>query len=334
MRPVGAGGRRGPFVVTGWWFRGLVPKIEKFAEAAHGLVLPAVVDTDEVLKTKTVEKRARSGHLERVAPHLYRVPGSPRSWHQLVRGAVEAAGPGAMASHGTAAALWGLPGFRQDPDLIEITRPRARKHPGLIGRVHESRKILDAHRGRVDDIPVSTPPRTLFDLCGSRACHPRRAERAVANALNAQLARFGDLEVTLVQMGRRGRRGSALFRRILDDAGAAAHLPTEGELEKLVLAVLTGAGLALPECQVELGDETRWIGRVDFFYRGARLVIEGDSRRHHGSWLDAEHDRRRDALLTAAGYRVIRVTWRQLREEPELFVAAVEAVLAEAAEAA
>ncbi|HUR48065.1 MAG TPA: DUF559 domain-containing protein [Acidimicrobiales bacterium] len=173
--------------------------------------------------------------------------------------------------------------------------------------------------------------RTLFDLCGSREIHPKKAERAISNALSRRLVGFGALEVMLAEMGRRGRRGSALLRRILEDNGAAGHVPTESDIEDLVLAVLAGAGLPLPVRQVVLGRDDAPVGRVDFLYRNARLVVEADSRTFH-SWLDAENDRRRDALLMAAGYRVLRVTWRSLREEPEIFVAAVRAILSEAGE--
>ncbi|MGH9263536.1 MAG: DUF559 domain-containing protein, partial [Acidimicrobiales bacterium] len=60
-------------------------------------------------------------------------------------------------------------------------------------------------------------------------------------------------------------------------------------------------------------------------------VIEADSRRHHSSWLDVEADHRRDLLLAAAGWRVIRVNWHQLLDEPELFVSAILTALRTAA---
>ena len=55
---------------------------------------------------------------------------------------------------------------------------------------------------------------------------------------------------------------------------------------------------------------------VDFLWRRARLVVEVDGRRAHGTRRAFEHDRRRDADLTERGYDVIRFTWRQLAENP------------------
>jgi very-short-patch-repair endonuclease len=95
--------------------------------------------------------------------------------------------------------------------------------------------------------------------------------------------------------------------------------------------VLEGAGLPLPERQQSVGGTTAPAGRVDYVYRRARLVMEADSRRYHSAWLDVQADHRRDLLLAAAGYRIIRVNWHQLIGEPDLFVAAVKAFLKEAA---
>ena len=300
--------------------------IESQAENRHGLVVGSDADALGVSADR-LRRRAKRGRLERLAVRTYRVPGSVPDWRQRLAAAVIAAGPGAAASHLSAAVLWEFPGFTGE--AIEVTRPRGRHHEGLIGKVHESRRFPGTHSRKVDGIAVTSVARTLFDLCGSRDVHPKKAERAISNALARRLVGFGQLEVMLAQMGRRGRRGSALFRKILDDHGAASHVPTESEIEDLVLAVLASAGLPAPDRQVVLGDDAAPIGRVDFLYRNVRLVIEADSRTFH-SWLDAENDRRRDALLMAAGYRVLRITWRSLREEPEVFVAAVRAILSEA----
>ncbi len=54
-----------------------------------------------------------------------------------------------------------------------------------------------------------------------------------------------------------------------------------------------------------------------------RLVVEVDGFRFHGHRAAFERDRRRDATLVAAGYRVIRVTWRQITEEPLAVVASL-----------
>ena len=61
---------------------------------------------------------------------------------------------------------------------------------------------------------------------------------------------------------------------------------------------------------------------VDFLWPRQRVIVETDSHRHHGTRAAFERDRERDARLTAAGYRVVRFTWRQVIEQPA-FVAGV-----------
>jgi very-short-patch-repair endonuclease len=67
---------------------------------------------------------------------------------------------------------------------------------------------------------------------------------------------------------------------------------------------------------------------VDFLWRDRRLVTEVDGYRLHSSRVSFERDRGRDAELNAAGFRVIRITWRQLVEEPAAVVARLAQALA------
>ncbi len=54
---------------------------------------------------------------------------------------------------------------------------------------------------------------------------------------------------------------------------------------------------------------------VDFLWPDARLILEVDGHDTHGDRLAFEEDRRRDQIHAAAGYTVVRVTWRQLVEQ-------------------
>jgi very-short-patch-repair endonuclease len=188
--------------------------------------------------------------------------------------------------------------------------------------MHETSYLPAHHVGVVDGIPTTSPARTIFDLCG--LVHPDRADRVLEHALHQKLVTYERMEITLAECARQGRSGSTVLRQLLATRGEG-YVPTESVLEAMVLAVLTSAGLPLPRRQVLLGDDQP-IGRVDFFYPEARLVIEADGRQH-GGWLAMQEDERRDARLGALGYRVIRVRWRMLTREPELFVANIRAAL-------
>ena len=58
------------------------------------------------------------------------------------------------------------------------------------------------------------------------------------------------------------------------------------------------------------------------------MIVETDGWAAHGHRRAFERDRARDAELAALGYIVVRVTWRQLHDEPLRVVTRVAQVLA------
>ena len=62
-------------------------------------------------------------------------------------------------------------------------------------------------------------------------------------------------------------------------------------------------------------------------WRVHRLIIETDGYEHHRDRASFEADRARDAKLTLMGYTVIRITWRQLHEEPDAIAADLKRLL-------
>ena len=294
----------------------------RLAERQHGLVTRGQALTSG-MSSDEVDWAVKRRRLVRVYRAVFRVAGAPETWRQRLLALVFAAGVYAAASHRAAAALSRIPGFPEGP--VEVVRPwkRNRKQGRLVG-LHESTFLPAHHVTEIDGIPVTTVDRTLFDLAG--VLKRKRLERAVANAINARLTTIAKLEKVFAETARRGRKGSAAMRRLLSDIGQG-YVPTESELEDLVIAVLDAAGLPLPKKQRNVGGTSTPIGRVDFLYVAAKLVVEADSRRYHESWLDQEADFRRDLRLRAAGFQIIRVSWHQLTENPEEFIAAVRAVV-------
>ncbi|HKO36791.1 MAG TPA: DUF559 domain-containing protein [Solirubrobacterales bacterium] len=101
---------------------------------------------------------------------------------------------------------------------------------------------------------------------------------------------------------------------------------TRRELEARFLDLCRRYGLRPPEVNGHLAVDGISV-MPDFIWRDARLIVEADSRRVHGTVAAFEKDRRRDQLLTAAGWTVIRCTWRQVLDEPEALVATVRTLL-------
>ncbi|MDP8967057.1 MAG: DUF559 domain-containing protein, partial [Actinomycetota bacterium] len=63
-------------------------------------------------------------------------------------------------------------------------------------------------------------------------------------------------------------------------------------------------------------------------WRRHRLVVEVDGARFHSGAIARRDDARRQALLEAHGYRVLRVTYGQLTRDPEQTIARIAHALA------
>ncbi len=267
----------------------------------------------------------RRGEWERLSPRVIRLVGAPRTPKSDVMAAVLDAGTGAVASHQTAAVLWGFPGF--EPGKPDVTRPYGvERFRPTLGRLHRTRLLLPHHVTSVDGIPVTTVPRTLFDLAA--VLHPARTERALDNAIAASPGLLAALHRMLPELAERGRTGIRLMRDLLADR-PASYVPPASGLEARLIHMLDEAGIATRR-QVDIGGDG-WIGRVDVLVVGTNLVIEADSARFHTSRLDRERDARRDADLRAAGYEVLRVTEEDVWHRPADVLRRVRSALRTAA---
>ncbi len=140
---------------------------------------------------------------------------------------------------------------------------------------------------------------------------PHRLERAINQAEVLRLAdglALGDLVERYP-----GRRALGTLRLVLADAAFGANA-TRSELEERFLAFVAESGLPQPELNASLPVGGRWY-EVDCLWRAARLVVELDGYRAHGTRAAFEHDRARMRALQAAGWRVFPVTWRQLHRD-------------------
>lgn len=117
-----------------------------------------------------------------------------------------------------------------------------------------------------------------------------------------------------------GRTGVGVLRQIL--ARTSGPALTRSTAERRLLKLIREAQLPHP-----LTNSRTKGYELDFLWPEQRLVVEVDGRRFHGHRAAFERDRRRDATLVAAGYRVIRVTWRQITEEPLAVVASLAQAL-------
>ena len=291
---------------------------------------------------EAVRWRVRQGRWQQHTQDVFTIAGAPSTWHQGLWCALLEAGSNAVLSHRAAAQLHGLPGFARN--VIELTKRETLRHDLVLSRLHRTSWMPPEHLTEREGLRVTTIARCVFDLAGDPDIpYSRNAEvRAhqedihllrIRRVFNNSLLHSGNSVEQQVQvlatLGRRGRAGTTLMRRLLQDI-SEAYVPTESELEDLFLDVCRAEGLEDPERQVEFGID-RPEGRVDCYFRRARLVVELDSR-WHDTTENREADGWRDLKFAALGIQVIRIRWRHLVHEPERVMALLkQALLARAA---
>ena len=285
-------------------------KVSGHAARRHGVVssteLAALGASRAALRHRVATRR-----LQALGPGVFLVAGAPKTWHAEILAATLAAGPDACASHRAAAAVYAFPGFVERHLEIVVPRGQRPRVPGV--KVHHVGELPDHHRRVVDEIPVTSVARTVFDLCG--CVHPGRAERALDYCLARRMVTIPACWRVVYDLAEHGRPGTALTRSLLQARGHGYVAPAS-ELERKMLRLLHDAGLPTPARELDVGDADGWVGRVELVYRNAKILIEVDSRLHHTALGDYERDRIRDNRLVADGWRVLRFTSEQITHHP------------------
>jgi hypothetical protein len=228
--------------------------------------------------------------------------------------AVLAGGPGAALSHRSAAELWAI---RQRSGVrIEVNAPRHRRS---TPRLELHVVAMRADEVMVEDgIRVTSPARTLFDL--ATVLSPDQLEHAFNEAEIRRLTSPVSLDALLARYPK--RRGTANLKRVLAKYETIGATFTRSELERLFLALLGAYGLPRPEINRATSH-----GELDARSPEQRLVLECDSWAAHGTREAFEEDRARDRALRVAGWRVVRVTWRQLATDGDTIAGQLRALL-------
>jgi hypothetical protein len=158
--------------------------------------------------------------------------------------------------------------------------------------------------------------RSRVQTHGDRDREDPRAVTRLALAQHAvvavrQLVALGVAERTA---SRRVAAGAARLRTVVGDHRAGSTL-TRNELEEAFLLIARSAGRA-PDAV------NHWIpfpegggAEGDFVWLAERLVVEVDGRGVHTTRRAFEHDRRRDHRLALLGWRVVRLTRRQVNRQ-------------------
>ncbi len=290
---------------------------DNFATDHHGIVtLPRVLRAG--VSPSDWYRSLRRGDIEYLHPGVARLVGSPRTAEQQIAAAVLAAGPGAMASHRSAAFLFGVP--RPDDDPVDIILDDRRRRPVVDGAIiHRPRDRKDLSPVLRSNIATSNILRWCCDL---GAVDEPSVNAAVGHVVAGGLASPRALRAAVDVHARRGRPGVPALRAALDDWELDGK-PVDSILEPMMRRVLQRFGLPSARFHaIVAGYE------VDFHFPGTVVVMECDGWETHGRNRNQfEFDRVRAAAVTAAGFVIVHFTYRQLARQPERVAKRVRANL-------
>lgn len=257
----------------------------------------------------TIARAARAGMIHRIGHGLYAPVPAPDGLLVANRFGV--------LSHATAGSVHGFDLL--DPPGLHVTSPNHRRSPAAGIVVHRAALSID-EVVRSAGLSMTAPLRTAIDC--ARSLPQDAAVVLLDSGLRTRM--FSEAALRRAAESCRGPR-SARIRR----ATALVDPLSESALETLTRLLFHAHGLH-PGTQVVIDDRYGFIGRVDFLFPAAALVVEADGFEHHADRASFRRDRRRQNALVAAGYTVLRFSWEDVTARPDHVIALVRNVLAAA----
>lgn len=295
-------------------------RIARIAARSHG-VFTRQEALAAGLTRHELDHALASGRYEHLFESVYAHAGVPRTLEMQQASACKWAGEKAALSHRSSLAEYGLAEVKAE--RIELTSA-GRRCKSVLYLVHRTDYLPAHHLRRRDGRQFTDVARTLFDA--GAVVRKRTVRAAVTEAMQRKLTSRKELLGRLVEHGGRGRRGCGVLRQVLKEIDPLID-KGESALEALMVTNVWSGDLPRPEVQYRLRVNGRGY-RLDFAYPRIKLGIEADSIREHGGPGGFDRDRVRDDELAAAGWLVLRFTWRQVHNEPEWVIGIIRETIA------
>ncbi len=281
-----------------------------------------VVRRDQALRSGfndgTIGRRISSGAWQRMGHGGYRLIELPGRLN-LVRAAVSVL-PNAVVSHNSAAAIHRLPLVPTDVATVSVHSRTTHTFPGV--EVFRNHDLRPDHVTTIHNLPITSPARTVIDLASILS--PRHLAAVVDHSIADDAYTLDDLQAILEAVARSGKPGVRNMRKVLEDRIGG---PRNGTiLERRGLALLRQAGLDgfIQEFPIPW-DRRR---RFDLALPADQLAIEWDSRRWHMQVEAMRRDRERDREAIEHGWRILRFTWADVHDTPNMVIDTVRSVTA------
>jgi very-short-patch-repair endonuclease len=274
-----------------------------------------VITRDQLLSAGlgrgAIAHRISAGAMQRLHTNVYLLGPAPPTPMARARAAIFACGEDAVVSHRSAACLFNLlPEIPGDVDVTVASRNPG-QHDGI--RLHRVRALARGDATVMRGFRITSIARTICDLAATESA--RDTEHAFQEALYREIVTPQALAKVLDREPR--RKGAPVIRSLIRDPRL-----TRSERERRLLKLIDAAQLPRPLTNVPLHGY-----KADLYWPAQRLVVEFDGWGAHGHRLAFEKNRRRDQILIANGVRVMRVTDRQLIDEPIAIAARIAQAL-------
>jgi very-short-patch-repair endonuclease len=209
-----------------------------------------------------------------------------------IAAAVLAGGPHALASHSSAAHLWGFIIHWAPPPEITLTQGDRRPRHILT---HHCQSLSSSDKSWQRGVKVTSRARTVLDL--APALPIKQLTRIVQDARH-------DHHLTLTALRDVITRnpyhpGAKLLTPFVEDPSN----PTDSEFEDAFRALIKRHGLPEPLINID-----RQAGRADVYFPDHGLIVELDGWEFHKDRYAFETDRERDAENLRVGDATVRLT--------------------------
>jgi hypothetical protein len=212
--------------------------------------------------------------------------------------------PSAVLSHATAARVWRVPVPRAVDVPIRLTDPTLWRKGN--GYVMSCAPLSPDERWRSGPLRITSAARTLVDC--AREWPLEDAVVAMDAGALAGRTTTEQLRATADAVHRWPGASRAVRAAALADGRAESPLETRGRLR------IIGAGLPIPELQVEIHSEGRLVGVVDAWFGDAAVAVEFDGMvKYTDPWRGRSPERvlweekRREDELRSLDIRVVRL---------------------------